>query len=89
VHGMSARRYAGKLAANKRYRERHPEKIRAYKLEPYMEKHGLTHEQVHGPEVRRKTTKTKPLKGCATLQCLQPYAQEKTIPRGYRWPVLR
>ena len=30
-HGMSARRYAGKLAANKRYRQRHPEKIRAYK----------------------------------------------------------
>jgi hypothetical protein len=30
-HGMSARRYAGKLAANKRYRQRHPEKMRAYK----------------------------------------------------------
>ena len=28
---MSARRYAGKLAANKRYSERHPEKYRAYK----------------------------------------------------------
>jgi hypothetical protein len=28
---MSARRYAGKLAANKRYRQRHPEKFRAYK----------------------------------------------------------
>jgi hypothetical protein len=54
VHGMSARRYAGKLAANKRYRERHPEKIRAYKLEPYMEKHGLTHEQLHGPEVEEE-----------------------------------
>jgi hypothetical protein len=30
VHGMSARRYAGKLAANKRYWERHPGKYRAY-----------------------------------------------------------
>ena len=30
-HGMSARAYAGKLAANKRYRQRNPEKLRAYK----------------------------------------------------------
>jgi hypothetical protein len=30
-HGMSPRRYARKLAANKRYRQRNPEKFRAYK----------------------------------------------------------
>jgi hypothetical protein len=30
-HGMSPRQYQRRLAANKRYRQRHPEKFRAYK----------------------------------------------------------
>lgn len=30
-HGMSPRQYERRLAANKRYRQRHPEKFRAYK----------------------------------------------------------
>jgi hypothetical protein len=30
-HGMSPREYARRLEANKRYRQRHPEKFRTYK----------------------------------------------------------
>jgi len=48
-----AKRVKARVKTAKNYVGHADPKMRA-KLEPYMEKHGLTHEQVHGPEVEEE-----------------------------------